>query len=245
MTSTNLTADAIAAAVGYQNTSTLRALVRRRRGSTISALRPGRQADGLEDARLGPRRRSCARIFCCPVVRDGSLAGWPDRPAGPAACPRADSRSGARLRQGGVAARHGREIRRRRRQPGRCQRCRCGSGDYGRPRRGQGGGIHRAGTRVRPGRVDHPSWRVISGGVYLEPDYPVSLFDMYFKNLQIRLNGFANAMTGQWRPMLAIEQGAIDPATVVTHRMNLDDFPSAAAAFAAREDGFLKMVIRP
>ena len=73
MTSTNLTADAIAAAVGYQNTSTLRALVRRRRGSTISALRLGRQADGLEDARLGPRRRSCARIFCCPVVRDGSL----------------------------------------------------------------------------------------------------------------------------------------------------------------------------
>lgn len=34
-----LTADAVAAAVGYQNTSTLRALVRRRRGSTISALR--------------------------------------------------------------------------------------------------------------------------------------------------------------------------------------------------------------
>lgn len=86
---------------------------------------------------------------------------------------------------------------------------------------------------------------MISGGVYLEPDYPVSLFDMYFKNLQIRLNGFANAMTGQWRPMRAIEQGAIDPATVVTNRMNLDDFPSAAAAFAAREDGFLKMVIRP
>ena len=36
---TNQTADAIAAHVGYQNTSTLRALVRRRRGTTISALR--------------------------------------------------------------------------------------------------------------------------------------------------------------------------------------------------------------
>jgi hypothetical protein len=33
------TVDAIAAAVGYQNTGTLRALVRRRRGTTISALR--------------------------------------------------------------------------------------------------------------------------------------------------------------------------------------------------------------
>jgi transcriptional regulator GlxA family with amidase domain len=36
---TNQTVDAIAAHVGYQNTSTLRALVRRRRGTTISALR--------------------------------------------------------------------------------------------------------------------------------------------------------------------------------------------------------------
>lgn len=39
---TNQSADAVATAVGYQNTSTLRALVRRRRGSTISALRLGR-----------------------------------------------------------------------------------------------------------------------------------------------------------------------------------------------------------
>ncbi|MGC1285706.1 MAG: helix-turn-helix domain-containing protein, partial [Streptosporangiaceae bacterium] len=36
---TSQTVDAIAAAIGYQNTSTLRALVRRRRGTTISALR--------------------------------------------------------------------------------------------------------------------------------------------------------------------------------------------------------------
>ncbi|MGH3204573.1 MAG: GlxA family transcriptional regulator [Streptosporangiaceae bacterium] len=36
---TSQTVDAVAAAVGYRNTSTLRALVRRRRGTTISALR--------------------------------------------------------------------------------------------------------------------------------------------------------------------------------------------------------------
>jgi transcriptional regulator GlxA family with amidase domain len=38
---TSMSADAIATAVGYQNTSTLRALVRRRRGSTLSGLRQG------------------------------------------------------------------------------------------------------------------------------------------------------------------------------------------------------------
>ena len=41
---TNQTVDAVAAAVGYQNTSTLRALVRRRRGTTISSLRQVRPA---------------------------------------------------------------------------------------------------------------------------------------------------------------------------------------------------------
>jgi transcriptional regulator GlxA family with amidase domain len=40
---TTQTVDAVAAAVGYQNTSTLRALVRRRRGTTISALRQARR----------------------------------------------------------------------------------------------------------------------------------------------------------------------------------------------------------
>ena len=39
---TSQTVDAVAAAVGYQNPSTLRALVRRRRGTTISALRQAR-----------------------------------------------------------------------------------------------------------------------------------------------------------------------------------------------------------
>ena len=39
---TSQTVDAVAAAVGYKNTSTLRALVRRRRGTTISALRQAR-----------------------------------------------------------------------------------------------------------------------------------------------------------------------------------------------------------
>src|SRR5215472_13803449 len=50
---TSQTVDAVAAAVGYQNTSTLRALVRRRRGTTISALRgPSRPLTS------GPRPRT-------------------------------------------------------------------------------------------------------------------------------------------------------------------------------------------
>lgn len=104
---------------------------------------------------------------------------------------------------------------------------------------GRGAGFDLAVALARPGGT------ISGGGVYLERDHPVSLFDMYFKNLRLLLNGFANAKTAQWRAMQLIEHGVIDPTAVVTHRVRLDEFPAAALQFADREPGFLKMLIRP
>lgn len=102
---------------------------------------------------------------------------------------------------------------------------------------GRGDAFTLAVSIARPGGV------ISGGGVYLETDHPVSLFDLYFKNLQLRLNGFANAKTGQWAAIRYLEAGVVDPATVVTHHVALDEFPAAAASFADHADGFLKMVI--
>ncbi len=104
---------------------------------------------------------------------------------------------------------------------------------------GRGDAFGQAVTIARPGGV------ISGGGVYLEPAFPVSLFDMYFKNLDIRLNGFANAATAMWRAGRLISSGVIDPRGVISHRVALADFPKAAKAYAAREDDVLKMVIRP
>lgn len=104
---------------------------------------------------------------------------------------------------------------------------------------GRGDAFTTAVTITRPGGT------ISGGGVYLEREHPVSLFDMFFKNLQIRLNGFANAKTAQWRAIQALQQGVIDPVSVVTHRVSLAELPGAAVSFAARQEGFLKMVIRP
>lgn len=104
---------------------------------------------------------------------------------------------------------------------------------------GRGAGFDLAVALARPGGT------ISGGGVYLERDYPVSLFDMYFKNLQLHLNGFANAKTAQRRAIQLIERNLVDPTAVITHRVDLDQFPTAAQQFADHEPGFLKMLITP
>lgn len=104
---------------------------------------------------------------------------------------------------------------------------------------GRGSGFDLAVALARPGAT------ISGGGVYLERDHPVSLFDMYFKNLQLRLNGFANVKAAQQRSIQLIERNLVDPAAVVTHRIRLEQFPTAAKRFADHEAGFLKMLITP
>lgn len=104
---------------------------------------------------------------------------------------------------------------------------------------GRGAGFDLAVAICRPGGV------LAGGGVYLERDHPVSLFDLYFKNLQLRLNGFANAKTAMWEAQRLVRSGAIDPTTLLSHRVSLAELPTAAAAFARRDPGVFKLLIRP
>jgi threonine dehydrogenase-like Zn-dependent dehydrogenase len=45
--------------------------------------------------------------------------------------------------------------------------------------------------------------------------------------------------------MRRIEKGEIDPAFVITHRLRLDDAPNAYKTFRDKEDGCIKVVMRP
>ncbi len=48
------------------------------------------------------------------------------------------------------------------------------------------------------------------------------------------------------RPLLElVERGAIDPAFVITHRHSLEEAPHAYAKFKDREDGYIKVVLKP
>jgi alcohol dehydrogenase len=104
---------------------------------------------------------------------------------------------------------------------------------------GRGAAFNLAVSICRPGGV------LAGGGVYLERDHPVSLFDLYFKNLQLRLNGFANAKTAMWEAQRLVQSGAIDPTALLSHRVSLEELPQAAAAFSRRDPGVLKLLVTP
>jgi threonine dehydrogenase-like Zn-dependent dehydrogenase len=66
------------------------------------------------------------------------------------------------------------------------------------------------------------------------------------------MNRSLNVKTGQthvhryMRPLLErVEKGEIDPSFVVTHRMSLDDAPRGYEMFANKEDGCIKIVLKP
>ena len=48
------------------------------------------------------------------------------------------------------------------------------------------------------------------------------------------------------QPLLdRIEKGEIDPSFVITHRLRLDDAPGAYKTFRDKEDGCIKVVLKP
>ena len=48
------------------------------------------------------------------------------------------------------------------------------------------------------------------------------------------------------RPLLdRIQRREIDPSFVITHRMRLDDAPEGYAKFLNKEDGCIKVVLKP
>jgi threonine dehydrogenase-like Zn-dependent dehydrogenase len=104
---------------------------------------------------------------------------------------------------------------------------------------GRGPALDTAIAIARPGAI------VSGGGVYLERDHPTSLFDAFFKNLTLRLNGFSNTRPVLWQASQLIEHGIVEPEQLLSHEVRLEDLPAAAKRFASREPGVFKLLIRP
>ncbi len=104
---------------------------------------------------------------------------------------------------------------------------------------GRGDAFDLATSILRPGGV------LAGGGVYrVETAHPTSLALLFANDLQLRLNGLANVLPVMERAARLVAEGAVDPGTVLSHRVGLADVPVAAEAFSRRERGFHKMLVR-
>jgi len=105
---------------------------------------------------------------------------------------------------------------------------------------GRGDAFDLAAGVLRPGGV------LSGGGVYrVETAHPTSLALLFANDLQLRLNGLANVLPFMDRAAALVAEGTVDPATVFSHRVDLDGLPDTAAAFSRRDPGFHKMLVSP
>jgi threonine dehydrogenase-like Zn-dependent dehydrogenase len=85
--------------------------------------------------------------------------------------------------------------------------------------------------------------RVSVIGVYSEPEMAFPLNLTFVKGVDLKFCGTAN-IVGRWDEALAlIVSGAADPASIISHRMSLDDAVRGYELFASREA--LKVVLTP
>jgi threonine dehydrogenase-like Zn-dependent dehydrogenase len=81
-------------------------------------------------------------------------------------------------------------------------------------------------------------------GAYLS--YPDKLPFGAFMNKALTMKTGQTHMQRYMQPLLdKIESGAIDPSFVITHLVSLDDAPDAYRTFRDKEDGCIKVVIKP
>lgn len=92
-------------------------------------------------------------------------------------------------------------------------------------------------------RVVRDGGRVIVIGVYGAERFPFPMGMAWIRGLEIVFGGMANVQ-GNWeRALGCVRSGEIDPTTVITHRLPLDEAVEGYRLFAAREA--TKVVLKP
>jgi threonine dehydrogenase-like Zn-dependent dehydrogenase len=85
--------------------------------------------------------------------------------------------------------------------------------------------------------------RVTIVGVYGSERYELPMGIAWVRGLDLRFASMANVHAHWDDALSAVAEGAVDPTTVITHRMALDDAVEGYRAFEAREA--IKVVLTP
>ena len=102
----------------------------------------------------------------------------------------------------------------------------------------------------RPSVLRHAIIACRKGGTVSVPGVYVGFVDKFpmgpFVNKGLTMKSGQTHMQRYMKPLLAkIEKGEIDPSAIITHRIPIDEAPAMYKTFRDKEDGCIKVVIKP
>lgn len=92
---------------------------------------------------------------------------------------------------------------------------------------------------VRPGGT------VAAIGVFTSDKFNLNLADVFLRDLTLHTHGFANVQPFMWEAQRLLLEGVVDPTPLFTHTFSLDQANEAYRVFADKEQGVMKVLIRP
>jgi alcohol dehydrogenase len=93
--------------------------------------------------------------------------------------------------------------------------------------------------------VVRPGGTVAAIGVFPDNQFNLNLADVFLRDLTVHMNGFANVQPFMWEAQRIMLEKLVDPAKFFTHHFSLSETRKAYQLFGEKEDGVLKVVIRP
>ncbi|MCX7069906.1 MAG: alcohol dehydrogenase [Gammaproteobacteria bacterium] len=82
-------------------------------------------------------------------------------------------------------------------------------------------------------------------GVFCDSTFNLDLANVFLRNISLHMNGFASVQPFMAEALRLIESGVVEPDGYFTHRFPLARIDEAFRVFHEKQDGAMKMLIRP
>jgi len=90
-----------------------------------------------------------------------------------------------------------------------------------------------------------PGGTIAALGVFTDDSYNLNLADVFFRDINMHMHGFASVYPQMWEAQRAMLGGVVNPEPLFTHRFSLDEVATAYDVFGNRKEGVHKVLITP
>ncbi|MBX5472449.1 MAG: alcohol dehydrogenase catalytic domain-containing protein [Acetobacteraceae bacterium] len=93
--------------------------------------------------------------------------------------------------------------------------------------------------------IVRPGGTIAAIGVFTDAQFNLNLADVFLRDISLHMNGFANVQPFMWEALRLLERGVLHPEEYFSHHYKLDQIDKAFERFYNKDDGAVKMLIKP